>query len=329
MILRYANIGHEKLEDYTKKKLEIKVFKPKEFDEYKEAMEGEEKRVVVVRNTKLKELDDDSDEVKDGEYLEIGERKFKLIKERGRVAVAYIPIDELTFVRIESNLLLFIILLGILLGGICLLTQVPVGNNEQPILPLPDIEMDSDAGDWDGEGNKTGEDSVAAQENTVIPGFSTFKATKEACLIKLYNFPENTVNFIYTITKPITEEEVEVFDNIDDAQKYVSENTENYTNYYDEATDNYELKDRNGNPTDLMVEYKVITEGDKYIVYKYESEIVFFTKGIAPNKSFDWNAYESLGIGVHNVQFRISTFDVESNAACYGAVQDVVITILE
>ena len=327
MILKYVNLGHDKLEDYKKKKLEIKVFKPKEFDKYKEAMEQEEKRVVVIRNTKLKELDDDSDEVKDGEYLEIGERKFKLIKERGRVAVAYIPIDELTFVRIESNLFLFLILFGALLGGFILLTQIPFGG--KPVVPLPDIEMDSDAGDWDGEGNKTGEDSVASQENTIIPGFSTFKATKEACLIKLYNFPENTVNFVYTITKPITKEAVETFDNIDEAQKYVTENTENYTNYYDEATNNYQLKDKNGNPTDIMIEYKSVTEGDKYVVYKHESEIVFFTKGIAPNKSFDWNAYETLGVGVHNVQFRISTFDVESNAACYGAVQDVVITILE
>lgn len=324
MILNYADIGHKNLEEYKKKKVQIKVFKPKQFDEYKEEMEKRDISVSVVRNTRLKELKEDSDEVKKGEYLVIDNKKYKLIKERGRVAVAYIPIDETRFVRIETNAIIFIILLGVLMGGICLFSQV--GTGDDPIIPLPDIEMDSEAEDWDGEGNKTGEDSVAEQENTVIPGFSTFKATKEASLIKLYNLPENTVNFVYTITKPTDSKAVESFDNLDEAQKYVSKNTITYENYYDEEAGNYLLKDSTGNLTDIMVEYKIVKE-DKYIVYKEESEVIYFTKGIAPNKSVDWNVYNSLGIGVHELQFRISTYDINTNVACYGAIQNVVITI--
>lgn len=335
MILNYNDIGHKNLEEYKKEKIEIKVFKPKQFDEYKEEMEKRDISVSVVRNTKLKELKEDSEEVKKGEYLVIADKKYKVIKERGRVAVGYIPIDESRFVRIESNLLIFILLfgLGALLIGSLL---IPIGG-EEPIIPLPDIEMDSGADDWDGEGNKTGEDSVAEQENTIIPGFSTFKATKEASLIKLYNFPENTVNFVYTITKEINNEKVKEFeltnedelDNITIVQKFITDNTITYENYYDESTNNYLLKDQYGELTDVLVEYKVVVENDKYVVYKHESEVIYFTKGIAPNKSVDWNAYESLGVGVHKVQFRIAPYDVETNALTYGAIQDVTITIIE
>jgi len=327
MILNYNDIGHQKLEEYKKKKVQIKVFKPKEFDEYKKEMEQQEQNVTVVRNTKLKVLKDDDEDVKNGEYLAIGDKKYKLVKERGRVAVAYIPIDATRFVRIESNLLLFILLFGMGVGLFLLLTQVPVG--EKPIIPLPDIEMDSNADDWDGEGNKPNDDSVAEQENITIPGFSTFKATKEANLIKLYNLPENTVNFIYTITKPTANDIVEEFDDIDEAQKYITKNTITYQNYYDETTKNYEVQDSDGNITDLIIEYKMEAKDDKYIIHKIQSEVIYFTKGIAPNMSIDWNVYEALGVGVHKLQFRISTYDINTNGACYGAIQDVVITIVE
>lgn len=328
MILKYTNIGHENLEDYKKKKLEIKVFKPKEFDEYKEEMEQQNQRVVVIRNTKLKELKDDSDEVKDEEYLEIDNRKFKLIKERGRVAVAYIPIDELTFVRIESNILLFIILLGILLAGICFLTQVPMGDTEEPLLPLPDIEMDSDAGDWDGTQHDNGGTSQATQDNIIIPGYGKVKASKEAGLLKLYNPEENTVNFIYLMTEETNNEAVENFSSIDEAQKYVTDNTIKYENYYDEANDDYKLKDADGNITDEMIEYKITSDSDgTYTVNKSTSTVIYFTKGIAPDKYVDWNITDYLSTGEHTIQFRISTFDVDTNSACYGAIQEVNITI--
>lgn len=39
MILNYIDIGHKNLEEYKKKKVQIKVFKPKEFGAYKEEME--------------------------------------------------------------------------------------------------------------------------------------------------------------------------------------------------------------------------------------------------------------------------------------------------
>lgn len=335
MILNYLNIGHEKLEDYKKKGVEIKIFTAKEFDNYKKEMEEKNLAVSVVRNTTLKELKEDSDDVKNKEYLEINGKKYKLIKERSRSAEGYIPIDETRFVRIENNLLLFLLLFGgiaaLLIAGILLLP-----GNTDPIIH-PDIEMDSEAGDWDGQGNQTGDNSIAEQENTVIPGFSTFKATKEAALIKLYNFPENTVNFVYTVTKPITSTPVESFDllksdgesNISEVQEYITKNTITYVNYYDESTNNYQLKDEKGNITDTLIEYKAVEENGKYVVYKHESEVIYFTKGIAPNQSIDWNAYESLGAGEHKLQFRISTYDVNTNAACYGAIQDVVITIIE
>lgn len=336
MILNYSDIGHEKLEVLEKKNLKFKIFKPKEFDNYKKEQEEKNQIVSVVRNTKLKELKDDSDEVKNGEYLQIGDKKFKLEKERGRAATGYIPIDENRFVRIENTLLLFILLFGAIgILTFVLLTQIPIG--EEPIIPLPDIEMDGGADDWDGEGNK-GPNSVAGeQESTTIPGFSTFKATSTANLIKLYNYPENTVNFVYTITKPLSNEPFQEFelenkkgeDNIDEVQKFVNKNQLVYTNYYDEATKNYQVKDKDGNITDIMVEYKIKKTDDKYIVYKIESEVIYFTKGIAPNQSIDWNVYEALGVGVHQLQFRISPYDIETNALTYGAIQDVKITVVE
>lgn len=341
MILNYRDINHPKLEKFEKKKIKIKVFSPKEFDNYKKEQEEKNQTVTVIRNTKLKQLKEDDKEVKDKEYLQIEDKKFKLEKERGRSAKGYIPIDENRFVRIESCLLLFILLFGAIgISIFLLLTKIPVGDNNKPIIDLPNlpgIEMDDDADEWDGEGNK-GENSVAGeQENTIIPGFSTFKATSKANLIKLYNYPENTVNFVYTITKPLSTEDIEEFDlvdennkdNADKAQKFVNENQEKYTNYYDEGTKNYALKDSKGNVVDIMVEYKIKKTDTKYIVYKVESEVIYFTKGIAPNQSVNWNVYEALGVGEHNLQFRISPYDIETNALTYGAIQDVKITIVK
>ena len=77
-----------------------------------------------------------------------------------------------------------------------------------------------------------------------------------------------------------------------------------------------------------MTEYKSIANTDgTYAVIKIKSKIIYFTNGIAPNKSIDWNVYDFLGQGTHEVQIRISTYDVETNTPCYGAVQDTKITV--
>lgn len=55
--------------------------------------------------------------------------------------------------------------------------------------------------------------------------------------------------------------------------------------------------------------------------------MIYFTNGIAPGKAVDWNVCNSLGHGTHDVQIRITTYDVKTNTPCYGAVQDTKITV--
>lgn len=349
MLLKYA--GEKQTDnwcqftkEYKRKGIKYRIIKSKDFDDYKDYVEKEFNQTVsVVRNTKLKELKDDSKDVKNDEYLEVGylkesgcavgvgamapdtsadteTKKFKITKEKRSFTAGYLPVGNQRFVRVQRRIwplvLLFILLLGIA-TGVCIAIT---GKTPTKLL------MDNASSIWDGNPNDSG-GSIASQENTVIPGFSTFTVTKEAALIKLYNMPENTVNFVYTITKPLSSEKVETFDDVDTAQRFANKNTVEYSNYYDEGSGNYELKDAEGQITDTLVEYKTASEDGKYVVYKNQSEVIYFTNGIAPNMYVDWDAYASLGVGVHKLQFRTSTYDVDTNTACYGSIQNVTITV--
>lgn len=349
MILKY--VGEKQTDswrhfttEYKRKGVKYRIIKSKDFDDYKDYVEKELNQTVsVIRNTRLKELSENSDDIKNEEYLEIEyfkdsgytvgiepmalyvstdteTKKFKITKEKRRFTAGYLPVGDLRFVRIQRRIWPLVLLLILLVGvftGVCIATTGK---------PPAELLMDNTSSLWDGNPNDSG-GSTASQENIVIPGFSTFTVTKGAALIKLYNMPENTVNFVYTITKPLSSEKVETFDDLDTAQRFANKNTVEYSNYYDESSGNYELKDAEGQITDTLVEYKTASEGGKYVVYKNQSKVIYFTNGIAPNMYVDWDAYASLGVGVHELQFRTSTYDVDTNVACYGSIQNVTITV--
>ena len=322
MILNYNELENKKLIKYKKKGLDIKIFTPQDFKEYKKEVEDNGGNVTVIRNTKLKKYKEKENEQDNDEYIEIQGKKFKLKKEKSCSTKGYIPVGNDRFVRIESNFLFFIILI-ILICGLFLGTSIL--SDKKPGIPNPDIEMD-DTKDWDGD-NPT-HNSKSDQENTIIPGYADITATKDAGLIKLYNPEQNTVNFIYTITKKVETVKVETFKTVDEAQQYITNNSIQYTNYYDEKNNKYVLKDQDGNLTEDLIEYKAAKDSDEtYTVNKITSKVIYFSKGIAPNTYVDWNAYEFLGIGNHEVQFRISTYDIETNSTCYGAVQDLTINV--
>ena len=120
----------------------------------------------------------------------------------------------------------------------------------------------------------------------------------------------------------------DTFTTAEQAQKYINSHAVTYENFYNAETNEYLLKDSNGNVTDTLTEYKSIANTDgTYTVIKVTSKMIYFTNGIAPGKAVDWNVYDSLGQGSHKVQIRITTYDVETNVQCYGAIQDTTITV--
>ena len=132
---------------------------------------------------------------------------------------------------------------------------------------------------------------------------------------------ENTVNFVYAITKPMDTVQEDTFTTAEQAQKYINSHAVTYENFYNAETNEYLLKDSNGNVTDTLTEYKSIanTAYGTFAVIKVTSKIIYFTNGIAPGKAVDWNVCNSLGQGTHEVQIRVSTYDIETNVQCYGA----------
>lgn len=182
--------------------------------------------------------------------------------------------------------------------------------------------------DWDGQQHLNGSDSISSQESTSIPGYAQVSASKDRPYLSLYNPPENTVNFVYTITKPIDTVQEDIFTTAEQAQTYINDYAVTYENFYNAETNEYLLKDSTGNVTDILTEYKSIANTDgTYTVIKVTSKMIYFTNGIAPGKAVDWNVYDSLGQGSHKVQIRITTYDVETNVQCYGAIQDTTITV--
>lgn len=68
-----------------------------------------------------------------------------------------------------------------------------------------------------------------------------------------------------------------------------------------------------------------------YFIYtiKENDVVIYETKAIEPNKMISLNLQELLEVGEHNLSFVISTYDVETQAACNGATQDVKVTVRE
>lgn len=320
MVIHYQAISHEKTKPFTKNDIACHIFDEKDFKDYKKELENQNRYVHVLANTCLKPVNKKSNQ----NMIEITkEKRFQIHKHRHRFhTIGYIPVSETDFVRIESGIPLLYIFLLLLL---CITTAIYMEFN--PKIPNnPSIDMDN-THDWDGNEHQNGDASDETQDNTVIPGFASIKADSTASNVQLYNPKENTVNFVYTILEYISETKVETVESIDDAQKYITKYTHDYQN--DNSSENrYLLIDKTTNETtDTYVTYKATEKDDRYVITKQTYKIVYFTKGIAPGQAVDWNIYQSLGTGNYDLQFRISTFDVETNQPCYGAVLDVKATI--
>lgn len=330
MILNYLkSFENPLLREY--KKYNINYFKASDFKKYKKEQEEADREIVILRNTRLKELSEDSKEVtEDKEYLDLGDKKYELIKARKCIADGYICVGENMFVCIEQPIFLVIILwFGLFLGLLGLFFALFRFLPENIIKP-PALDKEDET-DWDGNPFTSGENSVANQEVTVIPGYADIIAKSGQSAVPLYNPDENTVYMVYTITEKVNTEIVGHYSDIAEAQGVVNENKVEYENVLESGV--YKVKDKaTGETSTTYLEYKVISSASGgYDVEKSESNVLYFTKAIAPgNKaSEDWDIKQSLGTGEHEVQFRISTYDIDTESMCYGAVVDVNIKVLD
>ncbi len=323
------NFRHDDLESQKIKDETFRVFTQEDFDNYIEQIEEEDdkKEVKVIKNTTLHEINPDKME-DDKDYLIIGKLCFTLKDEKDCKAKFYIPIDELTFIRVEKKAIIipFIILLlvlGALIGGSIFWLR-GCNSDEPGDDPIDPLAMDASQKEGEGDQMRT-PDSDFYQESTVVPGYAEVEATSKAALIPLSNPEENTVNFVYTILVNENSEVVKSFDDAAEAAAYAKENTKQYSNVRE--GDAYKLEDQDGNRTTEFIEYKTEANGNKTDVIKNTYKLLYFSDGIAPGNHIDWNCYEYLGVGTFDLQFRISTYDVNTSSQCYGAIQPVHVVI--
>lgn len=333
MHLSYQTLSHPNEEAYEDHGIKCTILKPDNFKQYKQALEDDNRYVHIVAKTRFQEIDESKNTTKSEDskdYLEVPDKngemkKFKIYQKRHRLkTIGYLPISDTEFVQIESGIPLLLLLLP-LLAALSLGLYFGTRPN-QPIDP-PGIE-DDNTHDWDGNEHNNGSNSKAASENTVIPGFASVTANQTANNVQLYNPKENTVKFVYTITEQISEKKIATKKTIEEAQSYVSANEHNYTNDYENET-SYRLIDKTNNqPTDTYVDYQIKeTKKNQFDIMESKSKVIYFTKGIKPGKAVDWNIYQSLQPGEHELKFRISTYDVKTDQQCYGAILDVKATI--
>ena len=325
MILNYVEMENQCTTNFNKKGLDINILKPDDFEDFKKNLEESGNTVTVIGNTKLKPVKGDS-----GNYIIIQGKKFEVTDGKICSAKGYIPVGNHQFVRLEKTYLM-----GIIIAGSCgiaacgVIVGLAIALPLQQSVPTTTSSLLMESGsDWNGQQHLNGEGSISSQENTSIPGYSRVSANKDRPYLSLYNPPENTVNFVYTITKPLDTIQEDTFTTAEQAQTYINDHAVTYENFYNAETNEYLLKDSTDNVTDTLTEYKSIANTDgTYTVIKITSKIIYFTNGIAPGKAVDWNICSSLEQGKHEVQIRISTYDVETNVQCYGAIQDTIITV--
>lgn len=325
MILNYVEMENQYITNLNKKGLDIHILKPDDFEDYKKAVEESGNTVTVIGNTKLKPVKGDNDN-----YIIIQGKKFEVTDGKQCSAKGYIPVGNHQFVRLEKTYLMGVIIAsscGIAACGVIVGLAIALPLQQSVPATTSSLLMESGS-DWDGQQHLNGSDSISSQENTSIPGYAQVSASKDRPYLSLYNPPENTVNFVYTITKPLDTVQEGTFSTVQQAQNYINSHAVTYENYYNSETNEYQLKESNGNVTDTLTEYKSIANTDgTFAVIKVTSKIIYFTNGIAPGKAGDWNVCNSLGQGTHEVQIRVSTYDIETNVQCYGAIQDTTITV--
>ncbi len=323
MHLSYKTLAHPREKKFERSGTHCTIFEKDDFKSYVKALEDNNKYVHIVARTALREIDSKDDEDTDEDWVEIpdenGElKKFKIYNKRHRLrTVGYLPLSEMEFIQIESGLPFLILLIPITLA---IVAAVWLNFNPSGIPPIEEDDME----DWDGNSHMNGENSDASTESTTIPGFANITVNKSSPSVQLYNPPENTVRFVYTITEQTSKKVLKTFDTSADAMSYVSEHEPKYKNDYS-SEGRYQLIDLKTNKAiDTYVEYTVKESvNHKFTVTKTKSKVIYFTKEIKPGKAVNWNATEQLEPGTHDLEFRISAYDVDTDMQCYGVVLDV------
>lgn len=295
----------------------------RDFKEYRKDM-GLKREDAVVYNTTLHEMEEKELEDHDGPVLRIGNRYYELYEKKDEPFLhyrrGYIALSENEFVCVWGWLLL-LFLLGLLLIGMffALLSadRVPGDADENP----NGLSEDGSQRPWNGEQpNIDGE--VPEQEDIRIPGFYKFTATDAASNVPLYNPPENTVYFQYEVYVIHSSETVATYGDASEAKAYIDENQAGYTISKDGS---YEIiLDSSGEAVDNVDYYKTIpAEDGSFYVVKEDLSILYATDLVSPGNQVVWDAAKSLDKGDYTLKFIIRTFDTETKAECYGAVQTV------
>lgn len=281
-------------------------------------LEGEKK--VVARTFLGKSKDDKTDD----KVIALVSKKCKVSK-LNFFAKGYMETDnDGEYIKVMYNpiplLILFIALLGCL--GFFFF-QTPEGRKWNPII------MDDSQGDI--KENKDLPD--ASTEYITFPGFSTVKIKEGSSVIPLSNPAGNTVNFVYTITTESNQELVmervyekntkdKILKEISDAY---SKSQASYRNIEDNGQ--YFENVNTGEKSKVRYDYEIIDTGSTIQLVKHTKELVFFTKGIAPGKSVEWDALKYLS-KTTEATFSVSTFDIEDNHPTTGTNIAVHIVVL-
>ncbi len=192
-----------------------------------------------------------------------------------------------------------LLLLCLLVVFKCVAEGIWIFKSSEEVLENLDMEEQST---WDGTQY---EFSSAAEEETItIPGFSDMLITAESSKIKLFNYEENTVNFIYTIEELVDSKVIGSYTTQEEANTALSEQSSSES-----------------------VEYQVSVQESRYNIVANTYSDIYVTKGIAPGNYVDWDVKSSLKEGEHKIRFCISTYDVTTNEPCYGANVETVITV--
>lgn len=64
----------------------------------------------------------------------------------------------------------------------------------------------------------------------------------------------------------------------------------------------------------------------QYLLYEND-EVIFETDWIAPNKMVEYNIYENLSSGSHDIKIVINTCDIDTYAVCSGANQEITVSV--
>ena len=200
MILNYAEMENQYVSQYKQKGLDINILRPADFENYKQFIEESGNKVTVIGNTTLKSVKGDNDN-----YIIIQGKKFEVTDGKMCSAKGYIPVGNNQFVRLEKTYLVGVIIAvacGIAACGVIAGLAIALPLQQSVPATTSSLLMESGS-DWNGQQHLNGEGSISSQENTSIPGYAQVSAGKDRPYLSLYNPPENTVNFVYTITKPM------------------------------------------------------------------------------------------------------------------------------